>query len=510
MGDDKQEVEQQIVERNRFSAVNLRVFALVAGIALFLVIASIAAIIYARGGRATPEGIVSTGNIRINSEVNDIEVTVNGEEKTPRGDLVTNLEPGEYEVQVTSPGYYNWSKTVEVRANIVKNVFVNLIPLDRQPELLRSNKIQSIVYSRDGQYAYYVISDAPRGEDVGIWRTRISESNRFALFEDNRDQKLANLEADIAPAVEAGDYQLFPSPDNNSVILRLATESPQTFVLAANELNEISDLDPIETDISFPFSRARWGTSSEQILIDNGQLLAEYSLTDSETTVIDYSASAELIYTVAGSNIYFYDTDTSLVKVYSEKTSEVLTLENKEIVGKISDLYGSRGSSNIIYYRNNAEETYFLDVDSSFQAEIESDATIISISPDSTGALMKDEDNNYFSYSVEFVPAVEEYSSQFKQITLNTDTDTANEEDINEIANMRYGSNSRRILLLDNNGTLYIADRDGSNVTAVINANEEEQVVSGSYYINGDGTDVVALIREDGEQKLYDLSLTVD
>ncbi|MCX6782077.1 MAG: PEGA domain-containing protein [Candidatus Magasanikbacteria bacterium] len=127
-------------------------------IALFFII-SPAIIMYTSGYRYDfKRGLLrETGAINIDIEPKDAVVTLNGIKiKSTMPVRLNDRIPGKYNVLISSPGYFDWRKEIEVKNK--QTVYIKEISIlkKNQPDFLTDGSIRSLSISYDGSFLAYI------------------------------------------------------------------------------------------------------------------------------------------------------------------------------------------------------------------------------------------------------------------------------------------------------------------------------------------------------------------
>lgn len=120
----------------------LRYGLIVFGCALFAILAPLT-VLYVRGLRYDwdEQRLKSTGILAVRTDPENVEVWLDGTKTLDRDGDVKFLDPGEYDITVSSPGYFPWRKRLVVRSNQV--TWVNPVPY-RLPLFLSSSPAETV------------------------------------------------------------------------------------------------------------------------------------------------------------------------------------------------------------------------------------------------------------------------------------------------------------------------------------------------------------------------------
>lgn len=481
------ELEIIVKKRKLFSKANLRVFALLLTIGAFLLGASILAIHYARGFLPTDNGIVETGNIRINSEPVDVNVLLDNKAVTLTNRLITGLQPGNYTITVNQQGYLPWEKSVEVRAGIVKDLYIKLYPESLKLSQFTKTNIDSAVFADNGEYAYYVVKTADKGEDIGLWRQRLSEPGAFDIFNNGAASlKISNLTSLIKEPILAGEYKLLPSPDNRRLVLQTGTgAASKTYVLQADVYNEPTVNNSLEAKLNFSPATLTWFNVSDNLILQAGNLLSDYNIAENRNTVIDFTPNNNPVYGVSRTQVFFYNQAAQKLYSYVSGRTTPIALANVQLQGNISQLFVSYADRDELYYRNESGSYYYLDVEKSYQYPLPAGSTIKSVATDGNSVLYTDTAGSYFALSIEEIAALNRFITEIKPVNL---------PNAEKISAAKFSHSSDSLLLLNEAHELYLSDKDGGNPVKVVAG--EAVIENGSFEIEPGSNRLYVLLIE--------------
>lgn len=486
---------------SKFNSSNLKIAGLILAISTLLVILSVAAIIYARGSKPTKQGLVDTGNVRINSDIDNLTISVDGKAQAGKNKLITNLEPGDYLIEVTSPGFNTWSKTVTVQKGLVKDLFVRLIPTNVRPEKYSSFAVDRLVFAANSEYIYYVVKEAERGDNVGIWRERVRDGGRLNFFSSETTNKISNISRNIAEEIAAGHYNLIPSPDNKRLVLQVGQTNKKHFILQADNYNEPDNDNQLEPKLGYSPDAVEWLVESTTLLIKSDNLLVAYNLANTQAQVIDFHPDqSPLIYANSNQRVYLYKQSQGLgeITAFEDGKQLQIVLENIDLAPEVTKIYAAQSSQDFIYYQTAAKTIHFLDLDASYQKRLPENVNeIVSVSPSGLGAIVKLTDGRYGLYVVEEIRATGSYEPRLEVLSQTN------------IAQIRYTSKGNNLLLTTSDNDLYIADRDGANPIKLVAATDALKLSSASSFnINSSATKLLFLATaQETEAHIYQVLL---
>lgn len=484
---------------SKFNSTNFKIALLILSISSLLVILSIIAIIYARGSKPTSNGLINTGNIRLNTDVENITVKINGQTQTPKNKLITDLTPGEYTVEITSPGYIKWAKTVQVQEGLVKDLFIRLIPESIKPEKYSSFSVDRLVFASNAEYSYYVVTNAERANNVGIWRERIRDGSRFRFFDSETTTRITDITRSIQADIQAGNYAIIPSKDNKKVVLKVGKDQIRHFLLNADSYNEPDNNNQLETELGYTAESVEWLDDSRFLLVKTANLLTVYDSESQSSQVITYHPENNpIVYAATQEQVYIYEEEQGVgdLKVFSNGDMRKLNLGKINLTG-VSRIYASTLDKDILFYQTSAKKYYWLDLNSGSQQEITGNiAEIVTISPTGMGAILKNTAGAFVIFTVEEIKALEEFESRSEIVGDKT------------IVDFRYTSKGTNLLMLNEKNTLMIADRDGENAISLVGTEADLVIDKGSFNVNSSATKLYFLsTNTDKEKYIYQVLL---
>lgn len=508
------EKDSNEVERKPKSILNyLGLFFFLASVTVLIVALSIFFIVYASGGRRNDEGeIVVTGSILIDAETQDIKASVDNQPVVLEDQKILGLEEGVHTLQITAEGYLPWEKDVYVTEGLVERVYVKLFPKDTNLEQFTKTNVEKNFFSEDGDYMYYAVAEATKGEDIGIWRQRIADVGVLDIFNNNDKLKITNLTTEIKASIKAGKFEIIPSLDDRKIILKVTGDSDlQHYVLNADSYNEPDVSNSLEEELHFPLDEARWLDDSNSVFIRSKKLIAEYNPDAQETTLIDYvpESDSSLVYSISGNRVYLYDAkdDRKSIKYYEAGKLSTVSLENIDLNTPVTALRSASNEKNILYYKSVQGSWYYLNILKSYQYKIRDGFDVQQVSRDGNSVVL-----------VESLPAADELVGENidmqnianAQVTkkfwaLNTkEVISQNKFDhkltklpdnlSSNLLEVKITPKSNTLLMMTTGNELYVADIDGQNSKLLVDS--KTQVVNSSYQINSTDSSLFVLISE--------------
>lgn len=472
---------------------NLALKLLIIGIFLLISVLSVVAITIARGQRPTLNGFVETGNIRVNSDPTDVQAFINDKPVALQDKLITGLEPGTYVLKLIKQGYLSWEKEVTIQAGIVLDVNMKLFPEQLKLEQLTKSNVQATFYSTNGEYVYYVVNNASKSEDNGIWRQRIADASTFNIFNGSDRVKITGITSNIAEAIRDNEFNIKPSFDNRKLILEITKPAALHFILDATTANEPHDNNTLEKKISYAIEGIDWLTNSESLLLRSGNLLTEYDLNTTITNVIEYGTSKP-IFARSQDRVYRVVTNSAKQQkllVYQDGISKEVKLENISLPAEISDIYTTQTNVNVIAFKTTKGDLYYLDLVKFFAQKIGSNLQFVTFSEDGRGLVVKNAVNT--AILPQPAPVFSVFTAR-EVLALNTIETRLTQIRVGNVTEVKFSPASINLLLYTSENELYIADRDGNNPVPAIT--DSAKVVAENYGMNSNGSKIFALISE--------------
>lgn len=176
-------------------------------IVLFIVLA-IGVILYAQGYSFDwqKKSLIVTGAFYFQSHPKDADIYINNEYKGKTNKYIKRLFPGEYDVKISKPDYYDWQKTLEINSKVVteaKNVL--LVKKDPSINQVIDYNIRYFSFSNDNKKAIYLTDKATK--EIDPTKQKIADPreiptySKFALrlldLTNNADTQINSSIADL-------------------------------------------------------------------------------------------------------------------------------------------------------------------------------------------------------------------------------------------------------------------------------------------------------------------------
>ncbi|MBN1915433.1 PEGA domain-containing protein [Candidatus Dojkabacteria bacterium] len=433
-----------------------RTIVIVVGVVLIFTLIAALSIIIAQGGKLTPDrGFVKTGIIRITSKPQDVKVYVDGEEKSLQDKQIGGLEDREYLITISKEGYSTWERTVKVEPGIVIEIFAQLFPTSLNLTEVTKTNIDKVFYSKDGQYAVYVVKDSEIGGDLGIWKLRLSKPT-ITIVGNNKPIKLSNITSTVREIVNA-DYEIELSPDNRFIMIH-NTDTNEYFILNAELYNEPEE--SLNKDLGFVPDRVDWFTDSTSLVVARDSTLFEYNLREETSSLISLTPGKRPVYSVNESRIILYNHNKKTFEFYDGEKSKSLIVENIHLPVDIEQIQVSELTPNLLIFETN-NTFYYLNVEKSFISEIGKDLEFVELSRSGKSALFLKE-KTLISYEVREIISERRFESKIFEILKNFDK---------SVQKARWSTDSEHIVISgtrDKLKTIAIFDKEGENMNELI------------------------------------------
>jgi len=160
-----------------------------------LVIVAPVIVFYSMGYRFNKESneVIRSGSIVMKTTPSSPDVVLDGGKVNQASiDLINRslningLAPKDYQLEISTPGYYPWKKSVEVRSGIATEFWnVLLIPENITPKTVSEDSIEKYAFSADKRkIAYFlkkdnaitlIVHDDSQGEDFPVYREAVNQ-----------------------------------------------------------------------------------------------------------------------------------------------------------------------------------------------------------------------------------------------------------------------------------------------------------------------------------------------
>lgn len=216
------------------------------GALFFVTVVSGIVIFFANGYTFNPKlgKLQKTGILVVTSEPKDAAVYLDSELKTTTNTTFNFLTPGKYKVRVTKDGFTPWEKVVEVKAELVTRLDLNLFPQVPDLRRLTFTGVGMAQETPDGQRIVYTVNEPDKR---GVWVTRLTDRLPFLNVDALQVYKDGGL-------LDLSQASFVMSPDSTQMLLiatrttapvKAKTEEFRYYLLDLDRLNENA---PIKTE----------------------------------------------------------------------------------------------------------------------------------------------------------------------------------------------------------------------------------------------------------------------
>ncbi len=364
-------------------------------------------IIVAKGGKVTENGIEQTGIIKINSNINDITVYVDGQKVNLKDKNIENLSKGEHNIKITKTGFTSWEKSVIVEEGIVKKIYVNLFPEKLSLKQVTNSNVDNVFFSPNGNYVFYVVKDSKNEKNNGIWKLKLTQ-NTFNLTE-NKPEKIRNL-TDKLLKIFNNNYNIIISPDNKRYII--SNEDTKLIFNSSND-NEIINLE----DTSYfgdKIDSIFWFKNGKSVILQSSKSLFEFNIEQRNITYIHKFTQNAPTYAINGNILIFFSN--SNYYLYQNQTRKILDTQMNLPTPQKIVLAEKNPDDFFIYDTDN--NLHFLDFKNNKHITI-GKYSILKISASGQNAIIKDMEGNLFVFTQEFLPAKDTLRTEINLIKAN-------------------------------------------------------------------------------------------
>jgi hypothetical protein len=409
------------------------------------------AILIARGELLTTDGIVETGILKLEIEPKDANAIVYLDEELVRlsDKRINNLPAGQYTLRIEAADYSTWEKQIQVNNGIVKELYIRLFPTTQQIVQVTNSRIDSVFFSPDGEYAYYIVKDSELAEENGIWQLELTQNQIF--FSKNEPKKIATLDDSISLLL-ASDYSIVGSSDGSKIILKNDVTS-ERMLLSTDEFPQQSSLQLVKDLLGFEPLFVTWLDDSNSLLVADHQALFEYDLQANRKNLIEYIKDRDVIFSANSGVVYYLDNSGKLMSYNSGNILPVL-LKTKTLPTSISQIITPAQNPNVLLLQTADGSFVYLDLEHEVLEVVAiADAKFKSISADGSTIIFASKDK-YMLYLADHILAENRVETSIVDPNLNVEA----------IENIEFNALSTHIVLQDSVlGQIRMAEKDGSN-----------------------------------------------
>ena len=430
------------------------------GIIVFLIIGTLIAIQFAKGYRPNVQerSLQGTGLLNLTSYPESARVIINDKLTTVTDDKLY-LSPGKYKVSIEKDGFHTWTKSLDIKAELVTNTDARLIPIITATSPLTFYQVNNVSLNPDGTKIAYTLNNSPQSISNGLYIHSLTNN----LLGSSTLQIAENQ-----PTRDYSDSLLIWSPDS-SQILAIFTEDIITKPKTKNE--KPTTTQKITSAYLLSTKDKNTGVLSD-ITIKLPQIISEW-----ENQIIQINNSTlslipdflKQIITTQATNVYFSPDKEKLT--YSPLQD--ITLPENKIGTLLPNINSTPDTRNL-----QKNKTYIFDLKEGTNYEV----------PMATSS------NNEIQKMILTTPSASESStiSSLKQIKAQTES--------NYTTNVNWYSNSRQVIVNTENG-INIVDYDGQNFINISPNSPRNNFAIAST----DGTKLIALTNLYQKPDIYNL-----
>lgn len=231
------------------------------GIALFLILGTLAAIRFAKGYRFDfkKKKVAETGLLVANSFPTGASVFINDKLTTATNDTL-NLPPGDYQIKIVKDGYISWEKALKIKKELVTQTNTRLFPAVPDLKGLTFAGALSLTPAPDGEKIAFVVASASASPKNGLWILDLT----------SRPLSFSRSPRQIAKNTSSFNFtqaRLVWSPDSKQI---LAWTTANSFLIEADHSNDLNSLGDITARLSLIL--AEW---EEELTLKTKEKLVE-------------------------------------------------------------------------------------------------------------------------------------------------------------------------------------------------------------------------------------------
>jgi hypothetical protein len=463
---------------------------LVSSIIIFFVVLTIVIILFAQGKEVTPEGVKSTGIVRLFTVPDDVNAYVDGEKVRLIENRIESVNPGEIRLRLEKDGFEAWEKTLFIEEGKVKNVYAQLFPQEINAEKISSTNIDQVTFPLNKETILFSVINSEIKDDNGIWRYELSKS--LLDFGDNVPERLKSFDEELLKKLRSNDYDFDASNDSRYILINIPNLKERYILSVDNSSENIF----LNEELGFYPSTATWYKNSESILIENNNIVFEYKINSDEKILVNYDPTSAPRYSIASDKIYYFQNNIEEIMSYSNNNS--ITLE-EEIITKRErtpiSIHTSESLSNIIVIKDQSG-LYFYDIENEYQNKFSNKGEIIEVANNGKSVLFR-RNQKIFSHTLE---------ETFDDRIYRTKTNEIKTE--SEPTNIYYSTNNTNIIIFTENKndkfyTLQITDVDGQNTQTIA---KDLKIAEPIAQITNNGNALYLLIEESDKAEISEVN----
>lgn len=465
---------------------------------LILVGATVIVLIISQGVTVTNEGIVGDyGVVRLNTDpVNiDYNLFIDDELVESLNNKGTNIKSGEHVLRIEAIGMSNWEKQVSITKGVVNEIFAKLFPEELSLVQLTNTNIQKAFMNTDGDYIFYVINQAVVPEDNGIWRMQLSTSNLPFLNAPYNVVQISEFDDTTLEIINKNNYQLFPSPDNNKVLI-IDNETNAPLIVSTKSTSQPINILYLNEILGYAPEHIRWFKNSNTLLINNADVLFAYDFSTNISTLIDYAPNQKLIFNSNNDQLILLAQNTKGLSLYiNDKATKIIFNKDEDLITakNIEEIYTPERSNRFVTIKS--ELGYQL-ID--LQKEVIKDLSdlnsdLLLQSPDGLAYVFQTESG---LISVTIKENIALNTLEVKTMPLNITLD------IND--KLHFVPQSNCLLYYnDLEKSLYTLDRDGSNSIKLL----QNENINGTFNFDINASNLILTMKSEPQVNLYRINL---
>lgn len=453
--------------------------------------------LYSNGWRLDPfkQEIIKTGVLTVESQPTNGTLYAEGEAKgrTPKS---LSLPIGTYDISVEKEGYITWNKKVKVKEEKSTPTFPWLIKEEFTTE--------NIFTLEDATYMNSWINETEDHIYILTQTTNTDKTNTYTIYQYDINKPFWDLTSNPKETFKYNSelpviIDLNISPSGRNAILALTTEEKTTqYIWEINRTNNIADMTKVDLT-AFNTYTSTWTKDNENIIFESENEIISFDI-EKQTKYLLKKKTQDTDYkwiTDNQGNIYFftYTQDEEKHPDHYKYTLTQTLLDGSNPKNIIENLYMRKESTYLKEYTNNyipyknsiecaqsvglidefqvnntAEGIYISTPEASYWYDMNTDMfTLISASP--TQFINFSYDNKKILIQDPMGYAIFTFEKDLGDHTVNIGKKYIS--NTQQATNIKWLSNSTN-LSLKIEDTLYIIDKDGDNLTELIDTSNNK------------------------------------
>jgi hypothetical protein len=486
----------------KISGFSLKSLLFLAGVFTSIIVFTTILFFYAQGKRFNDEGeLVDTGTIRLYSTPDNVDAFINDVRFGISNNLIDGIEPGEVTLKLTKEGYSDWEKVLTIESNVVKDVYVQLFPMELNFIQLTNDNVDRIFFSKDPGFVFYTILESETPSNVGIWKLKLAKSTLD--FTSTQPIQIVSFDQVVLDQLKNNDYSLKIANNNNSLILL----SPKVNIAHIYETNRSTIPLDLAGVLGYYPDHVEWFQNSDSLVIQKDKLLFEYELSSTEMNLITYSDSLDNpIYSLSSDSVYFYDASDKMISQYKNRIVTSLKLSAfLSLPKKVTAIYSAYNTNDIIIIEGDGN-LYFLNIDKLYYEQLDTNAKLVSFGDEGL-KLTYLKEGTYYSCELEESLDRKSYAKQIKALNFSKEN----------VQKFYYSSNNTNLIEFtkssENTPELSISDFDGLNRRVIDTKNS---IIGTTAQIALNGSEMYVLLEnsssteiENSTRNIYKIDLKV-